>query len=425
MQYEVNNMNQEYYRSWIQFFEKDTTMKKELSDLMPDMRFVGNQEYALKVSDRMYDGVTDLKMMLLSAAGVFMTDEEKQYVNKWAYDAQTKIAEAGLDLNKLHKAYMDTIGNMRPEFVANVNRNAHGYVLDIQSRCPVSEAKTFNEMLHRMHIILERNENIHERFPRHDSSDIVTIFGGLTVFGDQTQLTKQLEASLALMFDTVNRSREAGPISIVSINENAALIMIRDMGHATTIKVEKEDNDRIYMNYYIPKVTNDDMVRQLPGFQSIAQTNGKSTYAVGEIATNTSRLGIDVLTLAYNIPTDSFMINRQYDDTTGLWTMRSDMPEEEHLFKTTEEILAKCVSTNCFQNFIDQNMEYATSEIGREAIIRGYEREYPGYIMQCIENGCYLPTGIVQSINDGEFPYILSAMEDHDIDVENGARALT
>ena len=403
--------NQEYYQSWLRFFDKDVAMKKELSDLMPDVQYVGDRDYATKVSDRLYDGVRDLKMMLFGAAGPFLSDEDRQYINDWARNAQTKIAEAGLDLQKLHKAYMDTIGNMSPEFVKSVNENVFGYALDPSQGCPITQAKTFNEILHRMHVILERNNYMHERFPQsHDISE------NLTVFGEQTQLTKQLESSLALMFDTANPRRAAGPISIISVNDNSALIMIRDMGHATTIKVERENDGNIYLNYFIPKITNDDMVQQLPGLQSIAQTDGQSTYAVGTIATDATRLGIDTLELVYNIPTDSFFVCQRYDEITGTWSVRSDMPEEEHLFKPAEEILSSCVSTNFFQNFMDYNMEYACSEIGKEAIIRGYEREYPGYLMQYANAADQLPSGIIQSIQNGEFSYLSIDIENPELD---------
>ena len=46
------------------------------------------------------------------------------------------------------------------------------------------------------------------------------------------------------------------------------------------------------------------------------------------------------------------------------------------------------------------NPEYACSDIGIDAIMRGYERDYPGYIMDCIENGHYVPESILQEINE-------------------------
>ena len=61
-------------------------------------------------------------------------------------------------------------------------------------------------------------------------------------------------------------------------------------------------------------------------------------------------------------------------------------------------------------------MEYACSEIGKEAIIRGYEREYPGYLMQYANAADQLPSGIIQSIQNGEFSYLSIDIENPELD---------
>ena len=369
---------QELYKSWLKFFEKDLDMKKDIYEMMPDTRFSG-ESYAEKVSDKLYYGVRDLKMDLLSSAAPFLSEDEKAYIHKWAQDAQMKIAEAGLDINKLHKAYRDTIGDMRPEFVQDVNNNVLGYYRSAQETCPISKAKTFNEILHRIHAYMERNNYLHEQFPKTQN-----ISPDVTILGTPSPLTAQLEASLAPLCAMDNFDRRAGATSIVSINENSALVMMRDIGHSTTFKIDRAENGQFSLSYYIPKVVNEDMVRQLPGLNSIQETGDRfASIATGGLTTDEMHIGVATMMLAYNIPTDSFNPYYQMEGT-------------DPSFKTAEQIIAQELPTAYFESFMAMNPEYSTSDIGIDAIMRGYERDYPGYISQCIESGYYVPESILQ-----------------------------
>ena len=369
---------QELYKSWLKFFEKDLDMKKDIYEMMPDTRFSG-ESYAEKVSDKLYYGVRDLKMDLLSSAGPFLSEDEKAYIHKWAQDAQMKIAEAGLDINKLHKAYRDTISDMRPEFVQDVNSHIFGNYLTIGEDCPISNAKTFNELLHRIHIYLERNNYLHENFPQTQN-----LFQGVTILGEQTPLAQQLEASLAPLYAMQNRDRAAGDISIVSVNKDSALVMIRDIGHSTSLKIDRAENGQISLSYYIPKVLNQDMAQQLPGLSSIQPIDNRDdAFATGRITTDNIHVGVDAMTLVYNIPTDAFNPN-DYTATT------------DPSFKTAEQIIAQELPTAYFESFMAMNPDYSTSDIGIDAIMRGYERDFPGYISQCVESGYYVPESILQ-----------------------------
>ena len=394
---------QEAYQSWLKFFEKDLDMKKAIYEMMPDTRYSG-ESHAERVSDNLYYGIRDLKTELLSAAGPFLSEDEKAYIQTWARESQLKVAEAGLNINKLHQAYKDTIGDMRPDFVRDVNSNVLGYYRNAQKTCPLSRAKTFNEILHRIHAYMERNNYLHDQFPKTQN-----LSPDVTILGTQTPLAAQLEASLAPLCAMNNFDRRAGQTSIVSINENSALVMMRDIGHSTTFKIDRTENGQFSLSYYIPKVVNEDMVRQLPGLNAIQTTGARaSAVATGGITTDQMHIGVATMMLAYNIPTDSFLPELM----PGAPPIETRMPNGEVFmyepqvttsypsFHTAEQIIAQELPTAYFEQFMAKNPEYACSDIGIDAIMRGYERDYPGYIMDCVENGYYVPESILQEINE-------------------------
>lgn len=377
--------SQNVYDSWLKFFKADLQMKNDIASLMPQSTFFGDTTVE-RAADNLYNGIRDLKDDLLIVAGPFLGDQEKAFIENWARDAQMKVAEAGFDANKLHKAYMDTVGNMRPEFVQQVNSRVCGHTLSLAEGCSLDGAKTFNEILHNVHVYLERNNMIHEQFPSSQS-----ISESVTVFGEQTELTKQLEASLAPLCSIANTSRQAGDTSIMSINDRSALVMIRDVGHATTFKVEQIENGQFSINYFIPKVTNEDMVKFLPGLNSMQ--NG---MAFGNISVDQAHVGAATMTLAYNIPTDIFMP-----------AVMQNIPDLDPSYKTAEEIIATELDANGISLFVNGNLDYVMSEHGNEAVLRGYENQYPGFIAQHVVDQCNgdftrLPQGIMDSISRGE-----------------------
>ena len=364
----------------------------------------------------MYYGIRDLKTELLSVAGPFLSADEKAYIQTWARESQLKVAEAGLNINKLHQAYKDTIGDMRPDFVLDVNGHVFGHYLDAKEVCPITKAKTFNEILHRIHTYLERNNYLHEQFPKTQS-----LSPDVTIFGTPTPLAAQLEASLAPLCALRDYHRRAGYTSIVSINENSTLVMMRDIGHSTTFKIDRAENGQFSLSYYIPKVVNEDMVRQLPGLNAIQETGDRQSIATGGITTDKMHIGVATMMLAYNIPTDSFSPDR-LPGTAPVQTqlpngeiamLNSRLTTSDPSFKTAEEIIAKELPTESFEHFMDMNPEYSSCDIGIDAIMRGYERDYPGYIMDCIESGYYVPESILKEIN--EIGYV-GLQQNHEIE---------
>ena len=164
------------------------------------------------------------------------------------------------------------------------------------------------------------------------------------------------------------------------------------------------------------------MVRQLPGLNAIQTTGDRaSAVATGGITTDQMHIGVATMMLAYNIPTDSFLPELM----PGASPIETHMPNGEVFmyepqvttsdpsFHTAEQIIAQELPTAYFEQFMAKNPEYACSDIGIDAIMRGYERDYPGYIMDCIENGHYVPESILQEIN--EIGYV-GLQQNHEIE---------
>lgn len=65
--------------------------------------------------------------------------------------------------------------------------------------------------------------------------------------------------------------------------DNKAFMMIRDLGHALTVELEKEEKDKIMVKYFVPKICNEEMIRNLPGIDA-RTINDNGAYGSFEIS---------------------------------------------------------------------------------------------------------------------------------------------
>ena len=55
------------------------------------------------------------------------------------------------------------------------------------------------------------------------------------------------------VFNSIPFALSSDYVEIMSISDDMAILMIRDVGHALSIEIEKE-NDRLFVRYFIPKI---------------------------------------------------------------------------------------------------------------------------------------------------------------------------
>lgn len=86
----------------------------------------------------------------------------------------------------------------------------------------------------------------------------------------------------------------------MSISDDRVIMMVRDIGHALSIEIEKE-NDKYYIRYFIPKVCNIDMVNSLKGVKKVKKGDN---YTVGIFETSLEKLPFDLVDFISKVPTD-------------------------------------------------------------------------------------------------------------------------
>ena len=91
--------------------------------------------------------------------------------------------------------------------------------------------------------------------------------------------------------------------------------MIRDRGHALSIQIDISDQDNIYVDYYIPKICNIDMVNSLKGVRKVDE---HSMFTNGCFQTNINNLNIELFKFISMVPTDLDMnFNKLHGKYTG------------------------------------------------------------------------------------------------------------
>ena len=279
------------------FFEADIKIKKEIYSIMPptDNDFI-DKKTICKYTDNLDDSLqyifSELKSITLDIFG------KKSLFFKRIKELEKEIKKAyyscGLDINKLRKFYKIYITNMESTFINEVKSTCVGY--SIFNNPPVDMANTINEFLHLMHSYILNNENILQSIPsiaqKTNNYDYqITLRGISTPFFNQ-------------LFKLFPNDLNIGWTDIVCLSDKKSLIMIRDIGHASTIEITL-NNNIARLEYFIPKICNIDMVNKLQGINKV---NENSVGATGVIETEINNLPTVLFDFISKVPTDEDII---------------------------------------------------------------------------------------------------------------------
>lgn len=279
------------------FFNFDISVKKDMLDLCPDDRYT-DSDSLIKYSDKAYKILrtmfNEIKFNINTFYGrnsglINVTEELEKKIYDLLFSNVTNI-------NRLKKIYNSLITNMRPEFVENIKRCCIAYSVNYNPMKPT----TINELLHLMHSsILNNNrliENINVVCSKQNKEGYPISLRGL-----HNTLTEKIYRLFPL-------DLSCGWTEIVGVNDNKALMMIRDRGHATTIEITLKDNI-VRMEYFIPKIINVDMINKLPGINKKYTDNDFGANGVFEA--NINNFNLFLYDFINRIPTDSDYVRRR------------------------------------------------------------------------------------------------------------------
>lgn len=316
-------------RKMQEFCRNDIKIKEYLYSLAPDKKFLGNEEYNIELSDKMFEGLKEIKYYLQKTMSDFELDSYGKHLDQLFHSYETQLIEAGTDSKKLELFYKNNLSNMRPEIVQETGKTCVGYTSrDTEIFDLVQKTRTINEFLHVIHSKIINDEKIYSNLPE-ISREMSQEDYPCVLYGINSQVSNVVLNSVAAV-------KDIGWTDIMSLSEDQMIMMVRDKGHALTIQINQNEDDTFNVKYYIPKLCNKEMINNLKG---VIPVNENSNYTVGSFDTTKEELGIDLLHFITNVPTD---LNMNWGN--------EDRTEYSDLFKIIENMdyphLAKVAKFN-------------------------------------------------------------------------------
>lgn len=283
------------------FFKEDKYIKNQMIRLVPPSDTF--DEYVIeKYSNDLYDTLKDIFNDLIMFSNYF-----SPYLTKSIESIKDRtlnnLAEAKLDINKLKKFYVENISDMSEELVSATKKDFKGYYFGGSGES-LKYMKTLNEVLHVLHSSIVNNNELYNSLNIIETKKLDE-YVDLRFFGVDNELARSL-------YESFPEELNDCITDIVGLENNGAMMMVRDLGHALTIEFETI-GDEIRVSYFIPKLCNKDMINQLPGVKKVDESVDMFDGTTGTFYTTKKSLVHDAYDFMKKVPTDSDIVfNRNY-----------------------------------------------------------------------------------------------------------------
>lgn len=298
-QQEQSNAEQEKieaFNKFVDFCKKDTNIKQTLANLAPtESDFYGDASIAY--SDKLYKGFQDIQSDLGDIMQNFYPSDT---IEDRLKGIKNDTISAGADPWKLQRCYQDDFTAMSPDFNTKVRQNTIGYSTKNPHELD-QDAHSINEMLHLVHSSIVNNEDTLQSLPilesKNNEYDTISLYG--------TEETKNPIAKD--IYDQLKDSKESYT-DIVSLPDRT-LMMVRDRGHALTLDIAKDPDNKYYVDYFIPKICNVDKINQLPGVRKVIKKDNENQvndFTTGMFSVdNEGDVANQVVSFIKQVPTDN------------------------------------------------------------------------------------------------------------------------
>lgn len=267
------------------FMQYDLKLKKLMVDCAPE-----NSDDYVAQSDEISNSLKEMETYLIDINKLHPSINESELKVRFM-KLQNELALC-TDIDSLKKFYRVRISEISSDFVDKVNTQSIGYY---PSRSlPIFKAESVNELLHAIHHDLINDETIYEKLPLIAEKDISEDSRyKLRMYGIKNDIADAI-------FNIMSPSLGAGETNFLALSEKQMIMMVKDKGYATTLEIEKEE-DKYFVNYFIPKITDVDYVNVLPG---VRQVTLEDRYTTGVFETTVDRLPYKIASLIASIPDD-------------------------------------------------------------------------------------------------------------------------
>lgn len=279
------------------FFLLDLKIKQLMDKIAPNREYAFDIEESLKYGEKFYTTVMEIEFKFLDIMDALRIFQPiRGYVEEMFKSIKREIMECNYNFDKLQACYQKNISDMDKQLVEEIKEVLVGYYLGSNLSALVSKCNTINELLHVFHSYVMNNENVLQ--------SIATI----AVKENDTKYPISLRGNLSNLaqsiFEDFPLELDCGWTDIVSLsNPPKILMMIRDRGHALTIEIT-EEKDGIWINYFIPKICNVEMVNALKGVRKVDKTSRNTT---GMFVSDRENITSDLFDFISKVPTDNDM----------------------------------------------------------------------------------------------------------------------
>ncbi len=275
------------------FFKYDIEVKNILHSTYPKEEYRYSKETLIEYSDSLFKALNDIEYYIGAILDKFdFLEPDKKYFKNLISAYKDELIKSGYDFNKLKHFHDVCFANMREDLVNKVGENCFG---EGGWGVSLNEAKSLNEVLHVVHQTIVNNQNNYRNLPvlaskKNNEGNNITLYGTPNEISDK-------------IFLSFPEALNTDYVEIMSLKDDKVIMMVRDVGHALSIEIEKE-NDKYYVKYYIPKICNIDMVNNLKGVNKVTK---ESRYTVGMFETTPDKLPLEIADFVLKVPTDNDM----------------------------------------------------------------------------------------------------------------------
>lgn len=322
------------FESLKHFFVLDMEVKQKLIELNPRGKNIYDEERKIEYLDSIYNTTKEIKQEFIE---IFKGLGMEKSIDALNHFFDIFNIECVYNINNPINLNEELLSKIRREFIEEV-KNQTGYSYGGNLEEIISKAKTLNELLHCIHSYIVNNGEILQSMPRINNK-INTKNYPITLYGEDTELARKIFEEFPLELD-VNET------TIVSL-EDRVLMMVRGVGHELTIEVEPSVEGKCMIRYFVPKICNEEMVRNLKGINKASITkNG----AVGVFETTLEDLTSELFDFISKVPDDNFLNNIKGD---SIYQLNDNNTIQEYKNKTlTQKFFEWIMGTSLFNNRI-------------------------------------------------------------------------
>lgn len=277
------------------FYENDFKIKQLLNDMLPISAYALDNDDFFKQLDNASNNLERIKKLFLEAC-----PGKKEFIEEKFKEIEKQLLSV-TSFPMFQSFYTKYISSMDEKFIKNVNDTICGFKAFHEGYEDLYKKVTsLDELLHLLHKELDNDENLYGKLP--EILKIEKEDGSIAcVYGYDSDFSREICKNLSTNIGT--NGMRSGNILIMSIDEKHAVAMLRDIGHATVINFEKDENG-ISARYFIPKITNAFMLKEnLEKFGLETFKDGQK-YATGVLSLPVKEFGPRLMLFVKNIPTD-------------------------------------------------------------------------------------------------------------------------